>query len=40
MIYSEAKMIQRFSRDGVQGIFLYGIGEQGDYSAPSKGMME
>jgi hypothetical protein len=31
MIHYEAKMIQRFARDGVQGIFLCGIGEQVDY---------
>jgi hypothetical protein len=31
MIHHEGKLIQQFARDGVQGVFLCGIGEQVDY---------
>lgn len=31
MIHYEAKMIQRYARDRIQGVFLCGIGEQVDY---------
>ena len=31
MIHYEAEMIQRYARDGIQGVFLCGIGEQVDY---------
>ena len=31
MIRYEAKMIQRYARDGIRGVFLCGIGEQVDY---------
>ena len=31
MIHYEARLIQRFARDGIQGVFLCGIGEQVDY---------